>query len=45
MSNKSDAFDDFGESQVAELGDEFRVELENTVCHFIYQQFILTNFF
>jgi len=30
MSNKQDAFDDFGESQVAEIGDEFRVELENT---------------
>jgi hypothetical protein len=31
MSNK-EPFEEFVESPVAQLGDEFSVELENTVC-------------
>ena len=33
MSNNKEVFEEFVESPVAQLGDEFRVELENCVCH------------
>jgi hypothetical protein len=39
---EKDVFDEFVESPAAQLGDEFRVELENEVCNGIVSR--LTDF-